>query len=422
VSEVRAAPLVVRALPDAAGPSLARPEAGGAEVAPAAPIAAGRPAPPLEELVERLRWRPLSTPGWRAAARTVARGLDDRALETLWRCTESPELPEPELLAACEVLRERQVLREARAGLLGDVAQQRLWVRLDAAEQDPALASLAACSLAALGGPPASQRLLGLARGGAGAAAAAAREALADSTEGFVAEALVQDGGDEELALLERQALGSRWAIDGVTRFLVADRASALALDASGSLVLRRRALLVAHAWEERTGLELALELLSDVGQPGELVDAAASVLVSAASGDLSPVETLLLEADDLERATSLAAALAANARRANGWSRSVASRALCRAAESAGDAHARRSALLALGSLADETSLVSIESVLRSEQDATVRGACIVALSKWPASDAVARLIREAAQNDPSPSVRALAENAAQVGGAAPR
>jgi hypothetical protein len=163
--------------------------------------------------------------------------------------------------------------------------------------------------------------------------------------------------------------------------------------------------------------MELSLEILADPSQPDELVDAAAGSLVRSAAGDLSPVEILLLETDDLERATTLAAALAANARQASGWSRSIASRALCRAAESAESAHARRSALLALGSMADSESLASIASVLRSEEDATVRGACIVALSKWPADEAVARLIEEAATSDPSPSVRALAENARVVG-----
>jgi HEAT repeat protein len=398
---------------------LARPEP-----APLAPdlaaerVAPSEPAPPdLRELVERLPWRPLSMPDWRAAARAVARGLDDAALASLTVSLGDPELSEPDFLASTEVLREAQSLRGARFPALPEVALERLGQRLDRAEDDPELALLAATSLAALGGPVASRTLLDLALAQApDARALAARGALADSTEGFVAEALATRGADEDLALLERLAPSSRWAFDGMTRFVVADRATSVGLDAARPISERRRALLVVNAWDERAAMELSLEILADPSQPAELVDAAAGSLVRSAAGDLSPVETMLLETDDLERATTLAAALAANARQANGWSRSVASRALCRAAESAESAHARRSALLALGSMADSDALVSIARVLRSEDDATVRGACIVALSKWPANEAVARLIEEAALNDPSPSVRALAENARLV------
>ncbi len=381
----------------------------------------GKERPALDELVERLRWRPLSAPDWRSAVRAFARDLDDDRLASLRGSLEDPNLPDAELVATCEVLREAQSLRETRIAELSESSLARLWKTFEVAERNADLSALAAGSIAALGGPDASRVLLEEAlEGGTSARAIAARNALAFTTHGFVAEALSARSADEDLATLERLAGNSRWAFEAVTRWVVAERVAAVGLDPSQPTAVRRRALVAAATWEEREGMELALELLSDPDQPEELTSAAAATLVNAAAGDLSPVETLLLEAEDLDRATTLAAALAARARQANGWSRSVASRALCRAAESAASTHARRSALLALGALGDTDALTSIAGVLRSEQDATVRGACVVALSKWPASDTAARLLAEAARNDPSPSVRALAENACRTGGGA--
>ncbi len=369
----------------------------------------------ISELAERLTWRPISEPDWTAAVRALASELGEQELAILRARAGAPELTDEALLAVFELLREAQSLRGELMPPLAAPSFERLRALLDGAEENADFATIAASSLAALGGPAEARALLEKNRHDVPSARSqAAWTALAFAPQAFVAEALAAHGGDADLALLERLEANSGWAFDAVTRLSVCEQLTSVCLDPRNEPALRRRALGVASTWDDRAGMELALEILEEDSLPSELASAAAEWVVRGTEGDLSPVEGMLLEEEDLERATALAAALAARARKTSGWSRAVASRALHRAAESATSANARRSALLALGNLEDPSVLASIAGILRTEEDATVRGAAIVALSKWRDSDEALRLLEKTARNDPSPSVRALAENAA--------